>query len=122
MTTEKRPRKTRKAIRATAATPQENCLGQKIFHLFVAGQSPRSERARLNLAAALADWNAPAGSYDVEIIDVFKAPMRAVSQGIMATPALFVDFGRHRSVLVGDLSDSELLMSFLTEAAKEHVG
>jgi len=82
--------------------------------LFVTGDSPRSVRARANLAAALAaagfkeDWPRE--------IDLLQEPEQAIAYGMFATPALLrMSRGNAPSVLYGDLSDPASLVQFLAD-------
>ena len=56
------------------------------FRLYVAGDSVNSAQARANLdALCLAHL---AGRSEVEIVDVFREPRRALADGILMTPTL----------------------------------
>ena len=82
--------------------------------LFITGDSPRSLRARSNLATALeriADVD-----ISVRYIDLLQEPDRISEYGIFATPALI----RQRAdgepaVLYGDLSNGGKLQRFLAD-------
>lgn len=88
------------------------------LQLFIAGNSPGSRRARANLEA----WGREHGqvSIEVEIIDVFEVPDRALAAGVLLTPQLVVDGPGGRTVIVGDLADTGLLneaLSYETRSA-----
>lgn len=96
-------------------SPPERKDGQQLI-LFVAGDSPRSRRARSNLASALED----VGMTDIRPreIDLLQEPDQAVTHGLLATPALLLaDEERFGAVLYGDLSDHDSLMRFLVPPA-----
>lgn len=80
--------------------------------LFIAGDAPRSRRARANLAAALEQADRSAAR--LREIDVLREPVAAIDHGIFATPALVrpQDSGAP-IVLYGDLSDTGSLSRFL---------
>lgn len=84
--------------------------------LFIAGDSPRSRRARANLASAL--QHAGLGDIRPREIDLLREPDQAIVHGLFATPALLrTDDGSSIAVLYGDLSDRDSLMRFLGELA-----
>ena len=82
--------------------------------LFVAGDAPRSRRARANLAAAL---DAAGRERQPREIDVLADPGAALRFGMFATPALVRPdpAGGAPAVLYGDLSDRARLERFLAE-------
>jgi circadian clock protein KaiB len=80
--------------------------------LLVAGDAPRSRRARTNLAATL-DAEGFA-DLDVEEVDVLRDPRQALNLGVFATPALvWTDGSSALSVLYGELSDRKALLDYL---------
>lgn len=85
--------------------------------LFVAGDAPRSRRARANLQRVLTAMgaNAPRGPRE---IDLLLEPLRALDYGVFATPALLhVPDGCPPSMaLYGDLSDEAALRRFIEDA------
>lgn len=80
--------------------------------LFVAGDAPRSRRARANLAAALARLGLdPATTRE---IDLTADPAQTLAFGIFATPALLrTSTVGEPEVLYGDLSEGPALERFL---------
>lgn len=82
--------------------------------LFVTGDSPRSVRARSNLATALERMRV--AGITVCRIDLLEQPERISEYGIFATPAL-VREGAHGppSILYGDLSNEGELQRFLAD-------
>lgn len=82
--------------------------------LFIAGDSPRSRRARANLASALA--HADMDENRLREIDLLREPDQAIAHGLFATPALLrTDDHGPCAVLYGDLSDRDSLMRFLDD-------
>jgi hypothetical protein len=81
--------------------------------LFIAPNSPASSIALANLRSAFAR-NA-AEHIQLEIVDVFSAPERILTERILVTPTLLAD-GRPGRV-IGDLSDAGLLDHFLQSLA-----
>ena len=56
------------------------------FRLFVAGDALNSAQARSNLAA-LCRENLP-DRHEIEVVDVFREPKRALAEGVFMTPTL----------------------------------
>lgn len=80
--------------------------------LFITGNAPRSQRARKNLAAALASLGLD--SIEPLEIDLMKHPEQTVSYSVFATPALLrTDDRGNMQVLYGELSDERKLTDFL---------
>ncbi len=79
--------------------------------LFVAGDSPRSQRARLNLDSYLKQLEIDVNTNE---IDVIKDPSKALEYGIFATPALmYTEDPDNSEIIYGDLSDTHRLQSFM---------
>lgn len=79
--------------------------------LLVAGESPRSRRARMALQEALAEQGIDRSC--LETVDVLAAPETTLEHGVFATPALLLYQGGRLSTLYGDLSDRARLTGFL---------
>jgi circadian clock protein KaiB len=56
------------------------------FRLYVAGEAPNSARAAANLGA-LCRARLP-DRHEIEVVDVFREPRRALADGIFMTPTL----------------------------------
>jgi len=56
------------------------------FRLYIAGDAPNSVQARANLSA-LCRTHLP-DRHEIEIVDVFRHPRRALQDGIFMTPTL----------------------------------
>lgn len=99
-----------------AGSEQHEAKGDELI-LFIAGDAPRSRRARANLAAAFQQAHRSAPR--LREIDVLREPVAAIDHGIFATPALVrpQDSGAP-SVLYGDLSDTDSLHRFLALIAE----
>lgn len=81
--------------------------------LFITGQSPRSQRARMHLKSTLE--KILGRDKDYEIVDVLIEPTKMLDHGIFATPALMVKpCAGDPSYLVGDLSDEAKLRELLS--------
>lgn len=79
--------------------------------LLVAGDSPRSRRARTALNEALAERGIDGTC--LETVDVLAAPESTLEHGVFATPALLLYQDGRLSTLYGDLSDRMRLAGFL---------
>ena len=84
------------------------------LRLYIARATPNSVRAQHNLAVALA---ALQGEFlpELEIIDVFSQPKRAITDGVVVTPTLIGTASSKRVVLMGDLADQDHLQNILKE-------
>jgi len=87
------------------------------IRLYIAGQTPNSLRAQQNLRDATCAIKDAAELLNVEVIDVFKGPKRAIADGILVTPTLVAQYSGKRVMMVGDLSDSAALRSILDACA-----
>ncbi|MCS4504832.1 Circadian clock protein KaiB [wastewater metagenome] len=73
------------------------------LRLYVAGDGPNSREAIANLEAIRRDYLAV--PCEVEIIDVFETPQRALEEGVLLTPMLVVERAGSREMIVGSLSE-----------------
>ena len=81
------------------------------FRLYVAGDAPNSAQARINLAA-LCRAELP-GRHEIEIVDVFRHPKRALVDGIFMTPTLVkVSPGPTRRI-IGNLNQTKAVLDAL---------
>jgi len=95
------------AARAPSAT-QPVCFH---FRLYVAGDTPNSDRARVNLGALCRKHLT--GRYKIQIVDVFKDPNRAAIDGILMTPTLIKLAPSPMRMIVGTLSESASILEAL---------
>ncbi len=77
---------------------------QFVFRLFVSGASPNSLRAIVNVKE-ICDTHLP-GRYCLEIIDVYKQPLLAKNEELVALPMLIKKAPLPERKLIGDLSDT----------------
>lgn len=72
--------------------------------LYVAADSPDSDRALANLRQALDA--VPAGRVaELDVIDVHQFPLAALRDRVVVTPTLLLDHRGKRTTVFGDLSD-----------------
>jgi circadian clock protein KaiB len=86
------------------------------LRLYVAGRSPNSVRALANLRAMCGEWLAD-DDWQLEVVDVFADPMRAVEDKILVTPTL-LRLTPPVVQIVGDLSQRETVVSALDLAGR----
>ena len=96
-----------------AVSPTETAAAS--LRLYVARSTPNSVRAQHNLAAALERLDQDAAVPELEIIDVFLQPKRAIVDGVVVTPTLIGVAATRRMVLMGDLSDEPQLWRTLQD-------
>lgn len=78
------------------------------FQLYVAGEAPNSVHAIANLAAFCRE-HLP-DRYEIEIIDVFREPKRALAESIFMTPTLVVRTPPPVRKIVGTLSQAQTIL------------
>ncbi len=81
------------------------------FKLYVAGDAPNSAQARFNLMA-LCRTHLP-DRHEIEIIDVFRHPKRALADGIFMTPTLVRVTPTPARKIVGTLSQTMIVLEAL---------
>ena len=91
--------------------PPEDGKAKYVFTLFVAGASPHSLRAISNLQEICDEHFAE--NYQIEVIDVYKNPLAAKSNQIIALPLLIRRFPLPERRIIGDLSETEKVLKTL---------
>lgn len=81
-----------------------------VLRLYIAGGTPASSRAGINLTAICEQ--AP-GNLHVEVVDILREPLRALSEGVLVTPTLVRVSPLPAVKIVGDLSDRTTVLSAL---------
>lgn len=79
-----------------------------IFRLYVAGDAPNSVQAVANLSA-FCHAHLPERA-EIEIVDVFREPKRALAEAVFMTPTLVIRAPPPVRRIVGTLSQSQVLM------------
>ena len=81
------------------------------FRLYVADKSLNANEAVANLSTFcrlhLPDW------HEIEIVDVFKDPQRALAEGIFMTPALVKFEPSPIQKIIGTLSQTDIVLQTL---------
>src|SRR4051812_10739495 len=88
-------------------SPRRPRMAKFVLKLYIAGSSPRSQRAIANLHRICAE-ELP-GS-EVDVIDVLQQPHLAEGARIMATPTLIKELPPPVRRIIGDLSDAEQVL------------
>lgn len=77
------------------------------FRLYVVGDLPISRRAIENLRTFCQQYLP--GHHNIEVLDVFDVPQRALADHILLTPQLVVICAGQTQNIVGDLSETDSL-------------
>jgi circadian clock protein KaiB len=78
------------------------------LRLYVAGQSPKSLRAFVNLKQLCEEHLA--GRYEIEVIDLVEHPTMAQADDILAIPTLVRRLPAPLRRIIGDLSNTERVL------------
>jgi circadian clock protein KaiB len=81
------------------------------FRLYVAGDALNSAQARSNLNALCRAQLA--GRYEIEVVDVFKEPARALADAVFMTPTLIKLAPLPQRTIVGTLSQTDTVLQAL---------
>ena len=81
------------------------------FKLYIAGDAPNSVQARTNLAALCRTYLAD--RHEIEIVDVFRHPRRALVDCIFMTPTLVRVTPIPGCRIVGNLSQTQTVLAAL---------
>jgi circadian clock protein KaiB len=87
------------------------------LRLYVAGTTPRAERALANLSRACESHLA--GQYSIEVIDLLRNPRLASADQIVALPTLVRRLPAPVKKVIGDLSNLERVLVGLDLRAPE---
>lgn len=81
------------------------------FRLYVAGDAQNSVQARANLGSFCRE-HLP-GRFEIEVVDVFREPKRALLDGIFMTPTLIKLEPAPAQRIVGNLSQPQIVLHTL---------
>ena len=82
-----------------------------VLHLYVCGATARSQRALMNIKAICNDHLK--GSYDLQVTDIFQSPGQTNKDNIVVAPTLIKKNPLPVRRFIGDLSDTEKVISGL---------
>ncbi|MGK2947217.1 MAG: circadian clock KaiB family protein [Acidimicrobiales bacterium] len=83
-----------------------------LLRLYVAGQSPKSLDAYMNLKA-ICDEHLT-GRYEIEIVDLVEHPDQAAADDVLALPTLIRRLPPPSRRIIGNLSDTERVLGYLS--------
>ncbi|MET0636698.1 MAG: circadian clock KaiB family protein [Chitinophagaceae bacterium] len=101
--------KKRKKIAGTVVMKGE--ATEFVFRLFITGALPNSARAVANSKTIFEKYLA--GRYTLEVVDIYQQPDLAISEDIVAVPVLIKKLPLPEERLIGDLSDTVLVLKML---------
>jgi len=81
------------------------------FRLYVAGETPNSARAKANLAALCRSHLT--GRHEIEVVNVFQEPQRALADGVFMTPVLVKLAPLPVCKIIGTLSQTATVLQAL---------
>ena len=87
---------------------QQKAKEKYVLRLYIAGLTPRSQKALHNIKKICEDHLK--GRYDLEVIDVYQQPVLAKGEQIIAAPTLIKKLPLPLRKFIGDLSDSERIL------------
>jgi circadian clock protein KaiB len=83
-----------------------------LLHLYIAGATPRSQRALTNLKD-ICNRHLE-GSYDLRVTDIFQNPEQIAGADVVAAPTLIKKLPLPVRRFIGDLSQTEKVVAGLT--------
>jgi len=99
---------------AAAATRKDPAF---VLRLYVAGATPQSTRALMNIKEICEEHLQ--GRYELDVVDVFVKPAQARAEDIVAVPTLLKKLPAPLRRLVGDLSNRERVLIGLNLKPKQ---
>lgn len=85
------------------------------LRLYISGKAPNSIKALKNINAICeAQFH---DCYEIEVIDLFEHPNRAIEDGVMLTPML-VTLSSPPITIIGNLSDTQNVIDLLISAQR----
>lgn len=102
---------------AEPADLDEVAPGEYILRLYVAGQTPKSALALMNLNRLCEEHLA--GRYSIEVIDLVEQPQLAAGDQILAVPTLVRRLPPPLKRIIGTLSDTERVLVGLDLKARQ---
>jgi circadian clock protein KaiB len=90
------------------AIPAETGSNTYILRLYIAGQTPRSVTALVNLKKICEEHLA--GLYRIEVVDLLEKPQLAHGDQILAIPTLIRKLPTPMRKIIGDLSNTERVL------------
>ena len=82
-----------------------------VLELYIAGSSPRSQRAVVNVQTMCSELSKD--TWSLRIIDIFQQPLLAKVEQIVAVPTLIKKFPSPRRLFIGDMPNAAAVLSSL---------
>lgn len=82
-----------------------------VLKLYVTGGTRRSQRAVENLNAICEEYLS--GRYELEVVDMYRSPLAAEEEGILAAPTLVKQIPAPVRRMIGDLSERGQVLMLL---------
>lgn len=101
----------------TPETSNDSTSERLMITLYMAGHSLNSLRAMTNLKTICQTYFA--GHYQLEIIDIFDDPLRAVRDKVLVTPTLLKTAPAPVIRIVGDLRETETVVLALQSVGRK---
>jgi len=90
------------------SAPSDAEASHYVLRLYVAGQSPKSLAAIINLKK-ICEENLK-GRYELQVIDLYQQPQLAQGEQIIAVPTLIKKLPAPLRRIIGDLSNTERVL------------
>ena len=100
--------KPKKTTEGSEQLVQQKAKEKYILRLYIAGLTPRSQKAISNIKKICEDHLKE--RYDLEVIDVYQHPVLAKGEQIIAAPTLIKKLPLPLRRFIGDLSDTERIL------------
>jgi len=94
-----------------AAKKAGSGLQQYVLRLYVSGVTQRSQKAIANLNSICDEYLT--GNCDLEIVDIYQAPLQATQADILAVPTLIRQLPLPTRRILGDLSERGRVLMLL---------
>ena len=95
-------------MKKNLTNPREDDSNLYILRLYVAGQTPKSVDAIINIKI-ICEENLK-GRYELEVIDLYQQPQLAQGDQIIAVPTLIKKLPSPLRRLIGDMSNTERVL------------
>lgn len=82
-----------------------------VLHLYIAGSTPRSQRAVVNVKKICHTY--AKNIRELKIIDIFQQPLLAKRDQIFAVPALIKKHPIPRRLIIGDMADTDMITALI---------
>lgn len=82
-----------------------------VLQLYIAGSSPRSQRAVVNVQMICKELLSDV--CELQVIDIFQQPLLAKAEQILAVPTLIKKLPTPRRIFIGDMSNTDAIIASL---------